>query len=61
MTGDTSDSPQEISYQISATVSEDESKINTELLSAGRFIRRMPKTLEGVSDSGGHTCATAAG
>jgi hypothetical protein len=25
------------------------------------FIRRMPKTLEGVSDSGGHTCATAAG
>jgi transposase len=34
----TKDSPQEISYQISATVSEDESKINTELLSAGRFI-----------------------
>ncbi|MFM6157692.1 MAG: IS1634 family transposase, partial [Sphaerospermopsis kisseleviana] len=34
----TKDSPQAISYQISATVSEDESKINTELLSAGRFI-----------------------
>lgn len=34
----TKDSPQEISYQISATVSEDESKINTELLNAGRFI-----------------------
>jgi transposase len=34
----TKDSPQEISYQISATVSKDESKINTELLSAGRFI-----------------------
>ncbi|BAZ83750.1 IS1634 family transposase [Sphaerospermopsis kisseleviana CS-549] len=34
----TKDFPQEISYQISATVSEDESKINTELLSAGRFI-----------------------
>ena len=34
----TKDSPQEISYQISATVSQDESKINTELLSAGRFI-----------------------
>jgi transposase len=34
----TKDSPQKISYQISATVSEDESKINTELLSAGRFI-----------------------
>nr|WP_199291016.1 IS1634 family transposase [Sphaerospermopsis sp. FACHB-1094] len=32
------DSPEEISYQILATVSEDESKINTELLSAGRFI-----------------------
>jgi len=32
------DSPQEISYQISATVSQDESKINTEMLSAGRFI-----------------------
>ena len=34
----TKDSPEEISYQISATVSQDESKINTELLSAGRFI-----------------------
>ena len=34
----TKDSPQEICYQISATVSQDESKINTELLSAGRFI-----------------------
>ena len=34
----TKDSPQEISYQISATVSQDESKINTEMLSAGRFI-----------------------
>jgi len=34
----TKDSPQEISYQISATVSQDEIKINTELLSAGRFI-----------------------
>lgn len=34
----TRDSPQSISYQILATVSEDESKINTELLSAGRFI-----------------------
>ncbi|MFM6050185.1 MAG: IS1634 family transposase, partial [Sphaerospermopsis kisseleviana] len=32
------DSSEEISYQISATVSEDESKINTEMLSAGRFI-----------------------
>jgi len=34
----TKDSPQEISYQISATVSQDESKINTEMVSAGRFI-----------------------
>jgi len=34
----TKDSPEGISYQISATVSVDESKINTELLSAGRFI-----------------------
>lgn len=34
----TKDSSEEISYQISATVSENESKINTELLSAGRFI-----------------------
>jgi transposase len=34
----TKDYPQEISYQISATVSQDESKINTEMLSAGRFI-----------------------
>uniref|UniRef100_UPI0036F1D62A IS1634 family transposase n=1 Tax=Anabaena azotica TaxID=197653 RepID=UPI0036F1D62A len=34
----TKDSPEEISYQISATVWEDESKINTEVLSAGRFI-----------------------
>lgn len=34
----TKDSPEGISYQILATVSEDESKINTELLSAGRFI-----------------------
>lgn len=34
----TKDSPEEISYQISATVSDDESKINTEVLSAGRFI-----------------------
>ena len=34
----TKDSPEGISYQISATVSQDESKINTELLSAGRFI-----------------------
>ncbi|QEI41222.1 hypothetical protein BMF77_01806 [Dolichospermum sp. UHCC 0315A] len=34
----TKDSPEEISYQISATVSQNESKINTELLSAGRFI-----------------------
>lgn len=32
------DSLNEISYQISATVCQDESKINTELLSAGRFI-----------------------
>ena len=32
------DTSGEISYQISATVSQDESKINTELLSAGRFI-----------------------
>jgi len=32
------DSSVEISYQISATVSEDESKINTEVLSAGRFV-----------------------
>ena len=32
------DSSEEISYQISATVSKDESKINTEMLSAGRFI-----------------------
>jgi len=32
------DTSGEISYQISATVSENESKINTELLSAGRFI-----------------------
>jgi len=32
------DSPEKISYQISATVSQDEIKINTELLSAGRFI-----------------------
>jgi hypothetical protein len=32
------DSSPEISYQISATVSGDESKINTEVLSAGRFI-----------------------
>lgn len=34
----TKDSSEGISYQISATVSEDESKINTEVLSAGRFI-----------------------
>jgi transposase len=34
----TKDSPEGISYQISATVSKDESKINTEMLSAGRFI-----------------------
>jgi len=34
----TKDSPEEISYQISATVSQNESKINTEVLSAGRFI-----------------------
>jgi transposase len=34
----TKDSPEGISYQISATVSQDESKINTEVLSAGRFI-----------------------
>jgi transposase len=34
----TKDSPEEISYQISATVREDESKINPEVLSAGRFI-----------------------
>ncbi|TAF76671.1 MAG: IS1634 family transposase [Bacteroidetes bacterium] len=34
----TKDSPEEISYQISATVSQDESKINTDVLSAGRFI-----------------------
>jgi transposase len=34
----TKDSPEEISYKISATVSENESKINTEFLSAGRFI-----------------------
>jgi transposase len=34
----TKDSPEGISYQISATVSQDESKINTDVLSAGRFI-----------------------
>ncbi len=32
------DNQAEISYQISATVSQNESKINTEILSAGRFI-----------------------
>jgi transposase len=32
------DSSGEISYQISATLAENESKINTEMLSAGRFI-----------------------
>jgi transposase len=34
----TKDSPEAILYQISATVSQDESKINTDVLSAGRFI-----------------------
>jgi transposase len=33
-----SDKPQEKYYQISATISKDESRINTEILSAGRFI-----------------------